>query len=123
MFPTSARTGHTCRSSAGEPRTAGHRANRGCSGSKREYHEPCVRVLQHSQQPLVSCEAVIAESCYLLRALPGAAETVLENVEHGVFQIPLQLSRCAASVRSIMRKYRDVPADFADACLIIWLMN
>jgi len=39
-------------------------------------------------------------------------------VEQGIFQIPFQLSRAAASIRSVLRKYRDVPADFADACLI-----
>jgi predicted nucleic acid-binding protein len=70
------------------------------------------------ERPMVTCEAVIAESCYLLRGLPGAPETVLQNVERGVFQIPFQLSRSAVPVRSIMRKYRDLPSDFADACLI-----
>ncbi len=81
-------------------------------------HGRCVTVLEGLERPLVTCEAVIAESCYLLRGLPGASETVLENVERGVFQIPFQLSRSAAPVRSIMRKYRDLPADFADACLV-----
>ena len=63
-------------------------------------------------------EAVIAESCYLLRGLPGAAEVVVENVERGVFQVPFQLSRSAGATRALLRKYRDLPADFADACLI-----
>ena len=75
-------------------------------------------VLEDLERPLVTCEAVIAESCYLLRRLPGAAGAVLDNVERGVFQIPFRLSQSAAPVRSIMRKYRDLPADFADACLI-----
>jgi predicted nucleic acid-binding protein len=70
------------------------------------------------QRLLVTCEAVIAESCYLLRGFPGAPATVLANVERGVFQIPFQLSRSTAPVRSIMRKHRDLPADFAEACLI-----
>jgi predicted nucleic acid-binding protein len=81
-------------------------------------HARCVAVMESLERPLVTCEAVIAESCYLLRNLPGAPETVLQNVELGVFQIPFQLSRYAAPVRSIMRKYHDLPADFADACLI-----
>ena len=81
-------------------------------------HARCVTVMEGFERPLVTCEAVIAESCYLLRGLSGAPETVLKNVERGVFQIPFQLSRSAAPVRSIMRKYRDLPADFADACLI-----
>lgn len=43
---------------------------------------------------------------------------MLENVERGIFQIPFQLSRSASLVRSVMRKYLDLPADFADACLV-----
>jgi len=81
-------------------------------------HTDCVSAMEKLDRPLVTCEAVIAESCYLLRKLPGAPETVIENVEHGVFQIPFQLSRAATSVRGILRKFRDLPADFADACLI-----
>jgi uncharacterized protein len=83
-----------------------------------QYHARCVTAMKGLDRPLVTCEAVIAESCYLLRRLPGAAETVHENVGRGVFQIPFQLSRAAAPVRSILRKYRDLPADLADACLI-----
>ena len=81
-------------------------------------HDRCAAIVAELEQPLVTCEAVIAESCYLLKKMPGAADAVLENVAHGIFQVPFQLSRSAASVRSIMRKYRDRPADFADACLI-----
>jgi uncharacterized protein len=82
------------------------------------HHTRCVKVIDDLERPLVTCEAVIAESCYLVRRLPGAAGTILENVERGVFQIPFQLSLSAAPVRNIMRKYRDLPVDLADACLI-----
>jgi uncharacterized protein len=82
------------------------------------YHARCVAALEKIEQPLATCETVIAESCYLLRAIPGAPETVLANVEQGIFQIPLQLGPSAAAIRSILHKYRDVPADLADACLI-----
>jgi len=81
-------------------------------------HARCAAVVAELERPLVTCEAVIAESCYLLRRLSGAAEAVLENVARGVFLIPFQLSRSATAVRSIMRKYQDQPAAFADACLI-----
>jgi predicted nucleic acid-binding protein len=82
------------------------------------YHRRCVAAVEGLASPLVTCEAVIAESCYLLRSLAGAPETVLENVVRGVFQIPFQLSRSAAGVRRILQRYRDLPADFADACLV-----
>ncbi|MDR3747369.1 MAG: PIN domain-containing protein [Acidobacteriota bacterium] len=82
------------------------------------YHSRCVAAVAGLGRPLVTCEAVIAESCYLLRGLSGAPETVLENVAHGIFLIPFQLLRSAPAVRSILRKYRDLPADLANACLI-----
>jgi predicted nucleic acid-binding protein len=43
---------------------------------------------------------------------------ILENVARGIFHIPFQLSQSAGPVGTILRKYRDQPADFADACLI-----
>ncbi len=81
-------------------------------------HNRCVAALEGLEGPLVTCEAVIAESCYLLRNLPGASAAVLENVEQGIFQISFQLSRSAHLVRKLMRKYQDSPMDFADACLV-----
>lgn len=82
------------------------------------HHRQCISVVQELERPLATCEAVIAESCYLLRRLSGAAETILENVERGIFHVPFQLVSSAPQVRAALRKYRDVSADFADACLI-----
>src|SRR5262249_44810230 len=83
------------------------------------YHPRCVAAIQELNRPLVTCEAVIAESCYLLRNCPGAAEAILTSVDRGMFQIPFQLSRSVVSVQRLLRKYREVPAGFADACLIV----
>jgi uncharacterized protein len=81
-------------------------------------HEACAEAVQQIEAPLITCEAVIAESCYLLRNVAGAPEAVIENVAAGIFQIPFQLSREAAGVKQILRKYRDRQIDLADACLI-----
>jgi predicted nucleic acid-binding protein len=81
-------------------------------------HEACADAVRDSEGPLITCEAVIAESCYLLRNLAGAAEAVIENVAAGIFQIPFQLSREAAGVKQVLRRYRDRSIDLADACLI-----
>jgi len=82
------------------------------------FHETCVECLQDLAAPLVTCEAVIAESCYLLRHVRGAADAILENVETGIFQIPIHLSQSATRVRHIFRKYKDREVDLADACLV-----
>jgi predicted nucleic acid-binding protein len=81
-------------------------------------HEACAEVIRELEAPLITCEAVITESCYLLRNLAGAAGAVIDNVAAGIFQIPFQLSREAASVKQVLRKYRDRQIDLADACLI-----
>jgi uncharacterized protein len=81
-------------------------------------HKACAEAVQQIEAPLITCEAVIAESCYLLRSVDGASAAVIENVAAGIFQIPFQLSHEAAGVRQVLRKYRDRQIDLADACLI-----
>lgn len=82
------------------------------------HHLACANAVRTATAPLVTCEAVIAESCYLLRGFPGASEAILENVRSGTFQIPFQLSNCAVSIQRLFRKYRDRQMDLADACLV-----
>lgn len=68
--------------------------------------------------PLYTCEAVIAESCHLLRRLDRANLAILEDLRKGTYQIPYSLADCAAEVARLLRKYADVPMDLADACLV-----
>jgi uncharacterized protein len=81
-------------------------------------HKTCAQTVREVEAPLVTCEAVITESCYLLRNLSGASEAVIENITAGIFQVPFQLSRDTAGVKQILRKYKDRKIDLADACLI-----
>jgi predicted nucleic acid-binding protein len=83
-----------------------------------QHHRECVDTVSALGAPLITCEAVIAESCYLLRDIGGTAAAVLENVDRGIFQIPYRLAGNAGGVRKLMRKYADAPMDFADACLV-----
>ena len=82
-----------------------------------QYHKACTAAIADLEAPLLTCEAVIAESCYLLRGLPGAGEAVLQNVDRGRFLVPYRLTGNAGSVGKLMKKYR-VPMDLADACLV-----
>jgi uncharacterized protein len=81
-------------------------------------HDACAEAVREIEAPLITCEAVIAESCYLLRNLAGTSEAIIENVAAGIFQIPFQLSHEATGVKQVLRKYRDRRIDLADACLI-----
>jgi uncharacterized protein len=44
-------------------------------------HADCIEAIDGVRAPLVTCEAVIAEACYLMRRLP--AEAILQNVADG----------------------------------------
>ena len=83
-----------------------------------KFHKTCAQTVREVEAPLVTCEAVITESCYLLRNLSGASEAVIENITAGIFQVPFQLSRDTAGVKQVLRKYKDRKIDLADACLI-----
>ena len=82
------------------------------------FHDACAQAVRELEAPLITCEAVIAESCYLLRNLAGAPETVIENITAGIFHIPFQLSRDTSGINKVLRKYRDRKVDLADACLV-----
>ena len=82
------------------------------------FHRQCVEVLSDLTGQLVTCEASIAEACYLLRELRGAPAAVIANVASGVFRIPFRLVDQAASVEKLLKKYSNVPMDLADACLV-----
>lgn len=82
-------------------------------------HARCAAAILSLRSPIATCEAVIVESCHLLQAIPSAVDDVIANVANGTFQIPFQLSASIQEVRKILHKYRDTPADFADACLIV----
>jgi uncharacterized protein len=81
-------------------------------------HIDCGRAIAGIHRPLVTCEAVIMESCHLLAHIPGVDAAILDNVSKGIFQVPFQLSSSADKIAAFLRKYHDTPASFADACLI-----
>lgn len=81
-------------------------------------HAECVEVVSEVAGPLATCEAAIAEACYLLRRIRGAPAAVIRNVANGVFQIPVRLAERADTIERLLKKYHDVPMDLADGCLV-----
>lgn len=81
-------------------------------------HKRSVRALEEISLPMVTCEAVVTESCHLLRTIPGAPEEVLLNLQRGMYSIAFDLAARTGAVLALMQKYSDTPAGLADACLI-----
>lgn len=82
------------------------------------HHQRVVELVSSLQAPLVTCEAVVAESCYLLRKLHGAPAAILRNVDRGIFQLPYRLVESAQRLVRFLDKYAEVPIALADARLI-----
>ena len=68
--------------------------------------------------PFLTCEAVIVEACFLTAHLPNGKDNVLKLVSSGVLQIDFSLQIQIEAVETLIKKYADVPMDFADACLV-----
>lgn len=82
-------------------------------------HETAKALMAACAPPLRTCEPVLAEACYLLsRATPAAAADVMALGRAGAFEVALSLPDHWAAIERLLRKYADVPASLADACLI-----
>jgi predicted nucleic acid-binding protein len=68
--------------------------------------------------PLMTCEPVLSEACFLLRRLPGAPQAVLQLIERGVLDVPFRLDAEAQALGALMHRYASVPMALADACLV-----
>ena len=68
--------------------------------------------------PLLTCEAVLSEAVYLVRGRPEGPEAVLELVDRGVLQPAFRLGDEVAPVKGLLARYRVLPMDLADACLV-----
>jgi uncharacterized protein len=69
--------------------------------------------------PFRSCEAVIAEACFLMRKVhhAGPAEVVALG-RRGVYTIAMSIEEHWTNLERLLRKYADRPISLADACLI-----
>lgn len=81
-------------------------------------HEVCAAIIETLPNPMITCEAVIAETCHLLRKTRGASQAVLANIIKGNFRVPWSVENDAERVGFLLKKYNDVPMDYADACLV-----
>jgi len=68
--------------------------------------------------PLLTCEAVLTESSFLIARGGGNASAAVQLVERGVLSIAQLFDTEAASIARLMRRYENVPISLADACLV-----
>ena len=82
------------------------------------YHELCVRTLRSLREPLGTAWPVVTEAMYLLGFSWQAQDALWEMIDSGAIALfPLD-SGDVLRMRELMRKYRDLPMDGADAALV-----
>ena len=68
--------------------------------------------------PLLTCEAVVAETCFRLARGGHDPAKALALVSRGVVRVGMALGDEVASVQALFERYDNVPASLADACLV-----
>lgn len=86
--------------------------------SRDRYHAWVTGVLDGIAPPLITCESVLSEACFLLQGVSGGAEAVFELLSRGLVKSTFRLDAEVDSVRRLMTKYSSVPMSLADACLV-----
>jgi len=67
---------------------------------------------------LLTCEAVLSETCHLLRRAGPALASFLAMCRSGLFETPIRFDSERDSILDLLESYRNTPMDFADACLV-----
>ena len=87
-----------------------------CQGD--QYHEWAKTQFARHAGPFITCEAVVAETCFLLARSGFDPGRALALVERGAVRVTFSLADQVGVVRSLFSRYENVPASLADACLI-----
>ena len=81
------------------------------------HHRWTVDMFAAERGRLVTCEAVLAETCFLLKRAAPAVDAVMSRVADGTLGVE-SLAEDGANLRRLMHKYADVPMSYADACIV-----
>ncbi|WP_019500936.1 PIN domain-containing protein [Pseudanabaena sp. PCC 6802] len=82
------------------------------------FHSWAEKMWANIEPPILTCEAVMTEACFLLSSTYGGKEAAIALLHLGIVQIPFDLSEEAQAIEESMRRYSSVPMALADACLV-----
>jgi predicted nucleic acid-binding protein len=78
------------------------------------HHEWAVRVAAQVNEPLLTCEAVLAEAAFHLRSVG----TVLAMVRDGLVEVAFDCREHWLQLEALATRYADRNPDLADLCLV-----
>jgi predicted nucleic acid-binding protein len=78
------------------------------------FHEWAVQLAGSIAEPLLTCEAVLAEAAFHLSSVP----LVIEMIDEGLIQLSFDAGAHLRHIDELAQRYVDRSPDFADLCLI-----
>jgi predicted nucleic acid-binding protein len=83
-----------------------------------QYHDWAREQFGRIAPPLVTCEAVISETVFLLQSDGLPADSLFEALDRGAVLVQFSAEEHWPDLRRLLRKYANLPMSFADACLV-----
>ena len=83
-----------------------------------KYHNKAVNFIKSNKYPLVTTIASITETLHLLNFNRNAQIDFIEWIHQGAVEIQNIESDDFGRIKDLTEKYRDLPMDFADSCLV-----
>lgn len=85
---------------------------------REKFHAWAVEQTRTMRPPLITCEAVLAELCFLVSRLPKGFSAVRNNLASGAWAVDFSLKVEWERVFALMDTYSDLPMSLADGCLV-----
>lgn len=82
------------------------------------HHAWAVTQFADVEPPLLTCEAVVSEACFLLDQTRAGSSAVFEMLVRQAMAIRFRLDEQLKEVHALRVKYADVPMSVADASLV-----
>jgi predicted nucleic acid-binding protein len=85
---------------------------------REQYHAWAVTQARTLHPPLLLCEPVLAELCFLLAGTPGGISAVHACLASGAWRVDFSIAPEWERVFALMDAYSDQPMSLADACVV-----
>jgi predicted nucleic acid-binding protein len=83
-----------------------------------QFHHWSDAAISKLSGPLLTCEPVVVEACFLLRRTHAGQEVVMSLIRDRIIQIDFSLMAHADAISVLIAQYASVPMSLADACLV-----
>ena len=83
-----------------------------------KYHGWAKKRFQELSPPLLTCQSVISEACFLTRKIPNGREAILEMLDRHLIHSEFNINVEAKAIKQLINKYKNIPMSLADACLV-----